>query len=72
MFNLKAKSEALTNRKATAKHLKQFNQGIDLFFQGVRCPVENTAIKDGWLCAEKMREVKNQVLSASRQKFNVV
>ncbi|MDM3858063.1 MAG: hypothetical protein PT120_25015 [Aphanizomenon gracile PMC649.10] len=72
MFNLKAKSEALTNHKAAAKHLKQFNQGIDLFFQGVRCPVENTAIKDGWLCAEKMREVKNQALLGSRQKFNVM
>jgi len=72
MFNLKAKSEALTNRKAAAKHLKLFNQGIELFFQGVRCPVENTAIKDGWLCAESMREVKNRTLSASRQKFNVM
>jgi len=71
MFNLKAKSEALTNRKAAAKHLKQFNQGIDLFFQGVRCPVENTAIKDGWLCAERMREVKIESLSSSRQKFEV-
>ena len=68
MFNLKAKSEALTKHK----HLKQFNQGIELFFQGVRCPVENTAIKDGWLCAERMREVKIESLSASRQKFNVM
>ena len=62
-------SEALANHKAAAKHLKQFNQGIDLFFQGVRCPVENSPIKDGWLCAEKMREVKIQALSNSRQKF---
>ena len=72
MFNLKAKSEALNNHKAAAKHLKLFNQGIDLFFQGVKCPVENTAIQDGWLCAEKMREIKIQALSASRQKFNVM
>ncbi|ATW59368.1 hypothetical protein Cl131_gp100 [Aphanizomenon phage vB_AphaS-CL131] len=72
MFNLKTESEALTNHKAATKHLKQFNQGIDLFFQGVRCPTENTAIKDGWLCAEQMREIKIQALSASRQKFNVM
>ena len=72
MFNLKAKSEALTNHKAAAKHLKLFNQGIELFFQNFNCPLENSPITDGWLCAEKMREVKNQSLSASRQKFNVM
>ena len=65
-------SEALTNHKAATKHLKQFNQGIDLFFQGVRCPIDDSPIKDGWKCGEKMREVKNQALSASRVKFNVM
>ena len=64
--------EALNNHKAATKHLKQFNQGIELFNQGVRCPLENSPITDGWKCGEKMREVKNQALSASRQKFNVM
>ena len=65
-------SEALDNHKAATKHLKQFNQGIELFNQGVKCPVENTAMKDGWKCAEKMREVKIIALSASRVKFDVM
>ncbi|MTJ48171.1 hypothetical protein [Dolichospermum sp. UHCC 0259] len=72
MFNLKAQSEALANRKAASKHQKQFNQGIDLYFNNCNCPLEDSAITDGWLCAQKMREVKNQALAASRQKFNVM
>ena len=64
--------EALANHKAEARHLKLFNRGIDLFFQGVKCPTENTAIKDGWKCGEQMREIKIIALSASRQKINVM
>ena len=63
--------EALNKHKAATKHLKQFNQGIDLFFQGVRCPIDDSPIKDGWKCGEKMREVKIIALSASRVKFDV-
>ena len=69
---MSTQSEALANHKASTKHLKQFNQGIDLFFQGVRCPIDDSPIKDGWKCGEQMREVKNQALSNSRQKFNVM
>lgn len=57
--------------KDKSKHLKQFNEGIDLYFHGLQCPIENTAVKDGWVCAESMIQAKNQALSASRQRFNV-
>jgi len=65
MFFQSAKS------KANSKHLRLFNQGIDLYFHGFNCPLENTAVKDGWVCAESMIQAKNQALSASRQRFNV-
>ena len=68
-LNTVTQSEALANHKAAAKHLKQFNQGIELFNQGVRCPIDDSPIKDGWKCGEQMREIKIQALSASRQKF---
>ena len=54
------------------KHLKQFNDGIDLFYQSVNCPPEDTATKDGWLCAERIWKIKNDLLLDSRKKFNLV
>lgn len=66
-----AKGKA-TKEKAVRKHIRQFNEGIDLFYQGVRCPTEDNAKKDGWLCAERIVEVKNQGLLASRKSFNLV
>jgi hypothetical protein len=70
----KTKNESvvgLTKEKAVSKHLKHFNEGIHLFYQGVICPTESNAIKDGWLCAEKMLETKNQALLASQKRFNL-
>jgi hypothetical protein len=64
--------EKAVKKKATSKHLKHFNEGIDLFYQGVRCPIEDNAIRDGWLCAAKILEVKNEMLLASRKSFNLV
>jgi hypothetical protein len=63
--------EALNKHKANARHLKLFNQGIELFNQGVKCPIDDSAIKDGWKCGEQMRDIKIVTLSASRVKFNV-
>lgn len=65
------RQEIINNRKASANHLKLFNKGIELFNQGVDCPVENSAIKDGWICGEELRKIKVKFLSASRIKFNV-
>lgn len=80
MFGLKVKprkeskqaTEKITKEKAARKHIRQFNEGINLFYQGVRCPAEDNAIKDGWLCAAKILEVKNQMLLASRKSFDLV
>ena len=58
--------------QTTSEHLKAFNKGIDLYLNNFNCPLENSAITDGWLCAKKIREVKNQALLASRQKFNII
>jgi len=63
---------SLTPEQATSKHLKEFNKGIDLYFNNFDCPLENSAITDSWLCAKEIREVKNQALLASRQKFNII
>ena len=63
--------EALNKHKANARHLKLFNQGIELFNQGVKCTIDDSAIKDGWKCGEQMRDIKIVTLSASRVKFNV-
>ncbi|OBQ28992.1 MAG: hypothetical protein AN483_12670 [Aphanizomenon flos-aquae MDT14a] len=61
-----------TNKVSSGKHLKQFNDGIDLFYQSVNCPPEDTATKDGWLCAERIWKIKNDLLLDSRKKFNLV
>lgn len=63
--------EALNNHKASARHLKLFNQGIELFNQGLDCPVDESPIKDGWICGEEMKKIKVKILSASRIKFDV-
>ena len=58
--------------QTTSEHLKAFNKGIDLYLNNFDCPLENSAITDGWLCAKEIREVKSQALLASRQKFNII
>ena len=58
--------------QTTSEHLKAFNKGIDLYLNNFDCPLENSAITDGWLCAKKIQEVKDQALLASRQKFNII
>ena len=63
--------EALNKHKANARHLKLFNQGIELFNQGIKCPIDDSPIRDGWKCSEQMREIKIIALSASRVKFDV-
>jgi hypothetical protein len=59
------KEEALANHKSHKKHLKMFNQGIDLFNSGVSCPIEQSPLKDGWICGEQMRAVRVAALEKS-------
>lgn len=65
------KQQALNNQKLHAAHLKAFNKGIELFNEGVGEPIEDGPIKDGWLCAEAMRELRIKALETSQEKFNI-
>jgi hypothetical protein len=59
------KEEVLANHKSHKKHLKMFNQGIDLFNSGVSCPIEQSPLRDGWICGEQMRAVRVAALEKS-------
>ena len=65
------KEQALANQKSHAAHLKAFNRGIELFNQGVGQPIEDGPARDGWLCAEAMRELRIKALVDSQTKFNI-
>jgi hypothetical protein len=56
------------DHKAHAKHLKQFNQGIEQFNTGVSCPKEESSLKDGWLCGQQLRAVRVAALAESQSK----
>jgi hypothetical protein len=60
--------QALESHKAHARHLKQFNQGIELFNTGVSCPKEESPLKDGWLCGQQLRAVRVAALAESQSK----
>ena len=71
MDNKEFQSRALSNRKSRAAHLKAFNKGIELFNQGAGQPIDDGPVKDGWLCAEAMREIRIKALADSQAKFNI-
>lgn len=66
-----SKNNALINYKSSAKHLKLFNLGIELFNQGSACPIEDSPIKDGWYCGKELRDLKISHLKNSKLKYQV-
>lgn len=71
MNNKDFQDKALNNQKSHAAHLKAFNKGIELFNEGVGQPIEDGPIKDGWLCAYAIRELRIKALADSQIKFNI-
>ena len=71
MDNKEFRAKALTNRKTRAAHLKAFNKGIDFFNEGVGEPIDDGPVRDGWVCAYAMRELRIKALADSQAKFNI-
>jgi hypothetical protein len=51
------------------KVIKNFHRGMDLFSQGVSCPIEDSALCDGWMAAQERDQVKKKWLSHAKERF---
>jgi hypothetical protein len=61
--------ETLRINKLDMQVTKQFHQGMDYFNKGYSMPVEDSPLKDGWMAAREMDQIKKRYLQQCKETF---